>query len=589
MRGRTSSVAVIVLTAAICVAPTAQTPKDAQQPGVSFRSAITLVPVDVRVIDKQGKPVTDLKLEDFIVLENGVRQDIRHFSLQVLAPEQPPPAGALPIRKAVTPSDAAPSLTPQHGRVFLLVLGRGRLQEPSKALDALLHFVRVQLLPQDRVAVLAYDRATDFTTNHDQIWQLIERLRDSHERIEALLAHEFSGLAAVYGSKAMPPALQTEITSVFKGAGGLASRQVVPAEIADAQGLAAITRRATDGAMDAAIQKAAADAGLDAPPSRPGSAADQTLTDLPFEEFVARNAGTMQDLSKVYTGIAYMRFLEGEKHLAFFTEQGLDMLRGDDVARLAEAANDARVVIDNFQTGGIVTSGIGATARFSGIMAIRDLRSLSESTGGQASIMEYTRNGLDRVDLATRASYLLGYYPARPLGDGRYRTLEVKVSRPGVTVLYRHGYFGRPEQPAFDRRSFLTSNRVVSAALYKREIRDIGVKLAVTLIAGKGGVADEIVVEASIDTGRIGFTAVDGKQISTLHVAVFFADEKKIVLQERSQTIDLKLPPASYQRVQREGIPYRLQMPVKDSVRVVKVVVYNYEKDAVGSAEVLVK
>jgi hypothetical protein len=73
------------------------------------------------------------------------------------------------------------------------------------------------LLPQDRVAVLAYDRATDFTTNHDQISQLIERLRRSNERIEALLAQRFSGLAAVYGSRGMPPALQTEIAP-FEGA-----------------------------------------------------------------------------------------------------------------------------------------------------------------------------------------------------------------------------------------------------------------------------------------------------------------------------------------------------------------------------------
>jgi len=589
VRSRTSGVAVVVLAAAIGVALAAQAPKDRQQPRASFRSAVTLVPVDVRVIDKQGKPVTDLKQEDFTILEAGVRQDIRHFALQVLTPETPPPASAPTLRKAAAPPDAAPTLAPQNYRVFLLVLGRGRLQEPSKGFDALLHFVRAKLLPQDRVAVLAYDRATDFTTDHDQIWQLIGRLRASNERIEALLAQRFSGLAAVYGSRGMPPALQTEIANVFKLAGGLGSRQAVPAEITDAQGLAATTRRAADGAMDAALQKMAADAGLEAAPSYPGSAADQLLTDLPFEEFVSRNAGTMQDLSKIYTGIAYMRFLEGEKHLAFFSEQGLDILRGDDVDRLAEAANDARVVIDNFQTGGIVTNGIGAATRYSGTMSIRDMRSLSEATGGQASIMEYTSKGLDRVDLATRASYLLGYYPAKPLGDGEYRNLVVKVNRPGVTVLYRHGYFGRPEQPAFDRRTFLTNNRVLSTALYKREIRDILVKVNATRIPGKGGTADEVVVDVNIDPARIAFKTVDGRQVGTLDVAVFFADAKKMVLHERSQTIDLKLSASSFQRIQREGIPYSLRMPVKDSVRVVKVVVYNYEKDTVGSAEVLVK
>jgi hypothetical protein len=254
-------------------------------------------------------------------------------------------------------------------------------------------------------------------------------------------------------------------------------------------------------------------------------------------------------------------------------------------------ANDARVVIDNFQTGGLMTSGTGASTSISAtaFFALMDVKTLARATGGQSSTTEYTSKGLDRMDQATRASYLLGYYPSRPLGDGAYRKLEIKVNRPGVTVFYRHGYFGRQAQPAFDRRTFLTSNRMLAAALYKREIRDILVKVNVTRIPGKGGTADEMVVDASIDPERIAFKTVEGKQAGSLEVAVFFASQKKMVLHERSQTIDLKLSPESFQRVQREGIPYTLRMPVKDSVRFVKVVVYNYEKDTVGSAEVSVK
>ena len=591
MRSRVSGVAVAVLASAIGVVLAAQTLNDPQQPISSFRSAITLVPVDVRVIDRQGKPVTDLKQGDFTILEEGVQQEIKHFTLQVLEPEQPPSTSAIPVRKVAAPVDAGSTLAQQHYRVFLLVLGRGRLQEPSKGFDALLRFVSTQLLPQDRVAVMAYDRATDFTTNHDQIKQLIERLKASNQRIEALLAQQFQGLVAVYGSRAMPPWLQTDIGNIFKSASGLSSRQMVPAEPADAGGLAEATRRTTDGAMDAAIQQLSADAGMPGPPGLPGSATNQLLTDLPFEEFVARNASTMQDLSKIYTGIEYMRFIEGEKHLAFFTEQGLTIPRGDDVARLVEVANDARVVIDNFQTGGLMTTGTGAgiSFSFSSMIGLGDLRRVSEATGGQASITEFTSRGFDRLDQATRSSYLLGYYPVKPLGDGGYRKLVVKVSRPGVTVLYRHGYFARTTPLAFDRRTFLTSNRVVSAVLYRHEIRDIGVKINVSRVAGKGGTADEAVIDAVIDAGRIEFNAVDGRQVGVVDVAVFFADAKKIIVQERWQKIDLRMPSATFQSVQREGIPYRLRMPLKDSVRFVKVVVYNYEKDTVGSAEAIVK
>src|SRR5215831_13484944 len=67
----------------------------------TIRSRTTLVPVDVRVIDRDGKPVTDLKREDFTVLENGVRQDVRFFDTHTLTAESPRPS-PLDLRKVIT-------------------------------------------------------------------------------------------------------------------------------------------------------------------------------------------------------------------------------------------------------------------------------------------------------------------------------------------------------------------------------------------------------------------------------------------------------------------------------------------------------
>ena len=40
-----------------------------------------LVNVDVMVKDKKGKAITDLKAEDFVLSENGVKQNIEYFRL----------------------------------------------------------------------------------------------------------------------------------------------------------------------------------------------------------------------------------------------------------------------------------------------------------------------------------------------------------------------------------------------------------------------------------------------------------------------------------------------------------------------------
>ena len=145
----------------------AQTP---QNPPV-FRAGTTLVPVDVRVLDRKGLPITDLKAEDFTILENGVPQEIRQFSSQALTPN---PAAELQLPRR-NETMAAASLTPQNRRLFLIVLGRGRLVEVSKTMEALLNLVRKQLLPQDQVALMAWNRATDFTADHEKVARVIER------------------------------------------------------------------------------------------------------------------------------------------------------------------------------------------------------------------------------------------------------------------------------------------------------------------------------------------------------------------------------------------------------------------------------
>ena len=74
-------------------------------------------------------------------------------------------------------------------------------------------------------------------------------------------------------------------------------------------------------------------------------------------------------------------------------ERGTPTLGEEDIDRLAEAANDARVVIDNFQTGGVTPTPIGramtATGGLSGIFDSQDLRARllpgGSSTAGESS------------------------------------------------------------------------------------------------------------------------------------------------------------------------------------------------------------
>jgi Ca-activated chloride channel family protein len=71
------------------------------------------------------------------------------------------------------------------------------------------------------------------------------------------------------------------------------------------------------------------------------------------------------------------------------------------------------------------------------------LRALAEKTGGQY----ITDPGGQRMYEAFRQiveelghQYTMGYYPAEYRRDGRWHSIEVRISRPGVTVRTRRGY-----------------------------------------------------------------------------------------------------------------------------------------------------
>ena len=342
-----------------------------------------------------------------------------------------------------------------------------------------------------------------------------------------------------------------------------------------------------------------------------------------LEDFISENARTMQDLGNLYASIEYLRFLEGEKHLILVTQKGLFLPRYEDDQRIAEAATSARVVIDTIETGGLYTGQSESATRggpnpgqWSQWWSFVALRNIAELTGGRSSITEYTRVAVDRIDASTRAGYLLGYYPKNMTWDGRYRKVTVKVARPGLTVLYRHGYDASDQLVPFDRQAFLTFTRIMSAAQYPEDIRDIGLKVRATPIrvpadatggdtrlkpdppaqgAGAAPAATAraagraIAVDVKIDAAHISFSdgteeADAGKHLAHFDIAALAVDSHGRVTDERWQTIDLALEDAEYQRCRRDGIPYAVQLPFKGTTLEVKVIVYDYAADKLGSA-----
>ena len=554
-----------------------------------FRTGVTLVPVDVRVVDGQGRPVTGLKPEDFTILEDDVAQPIRQFSEIGLTAMPVAPDAKLTFR------ESAMGITPQTNRVFLILLGRGRLQEPAKGVDAVLKFIRTQLLPQDQVALMMYDRATDFSTDHDEVAKIVERFKRMHEQIDFEINLEVtSGLAAVYGSRAIPKKTQAKIDQLFEGSPLVAARPVTPripsSVVADGRRQGDVLERKQEEDFRVEANKYS---GL--PNTTMWNDIDvmetQMFTDLPFEEFIENNAKTLQDLGNCYAGVEYLRHIEGEKHLVFVTEKGMALPRLEDDASLAKVANDARVAIDVIQTGGIYDAPTDGTLTSVGswnrTFAFQALRNISTWTGGITSIMDPAQMGIDRIDNASRAGYVLGYTPSNDRFDGTYRKINVKVRAPGgANVLFRHGYYARLELIPFDRRTFITQDRILAALTFSRTINDIKVKMDCALKNSESGSGRDLVVELRIDPSRLAFRmTADNSHLGLIDVAVFWYDKNGNMLSSSVQRPEIKIAQENWETVKKDGIRYNVRLPVDAGTRTVRVVVYDFKADLVGSAD----
>jgi VWFA-related protein len=587
MAARTVVFASLAAAAAIA---TVHTQDQAPPRQAVFRAGTMLVPIDVRVVDKAGQPVTDLTAADFTVLEDRQPQQIAHFWTQGLVP-----AAATAPLAGLERLPEARTVGPQTRRIFLIVLGRGRLQPPAKGVDGVMHLVRNRLLPQDYVAVAAWNRATDFTTDHAKIADVLERFKRRHEDIESKLRQQFSGLAAVYGGSRINPSIQKAIDEVFEGP-GVPVRTLDAATISDQDRLTRDTRQATDALQRAEVLAA-----------RPAGSSLTDVVDpietlglegMSFDEYVETNAQSMQDLSRLYSGINYLRQIDGEKHLLFLSETGILLPRAEDDRGLAALASDARVVIDIIHTGGVPLQMAPAGGRGRGASPIRSnpsamwkvatARTVAQQTGGQFTGTVMASQAIEAIDAATRFQYVLGYYSGNATLDGRYRRIVVRVNRPGLTVLYRHGYFARAELPPLERRQVLTQTRIAAAGNYAGDVPDIKVRATAAPVAGDAG-TPEIAVDVVIDASRVTFQPVDGRHVGGLDVTVFCGDARENLVGQTWQRMDFKLLPDLHARFLRDGIPYTARVPVRAAATFVKVVVYDAGADLLGSATVRLK
>jgi VWFA-related protein len=396
-----------------------------------------LVSLDVIVKDKKGKAITDLKPEDFTVLENGVPQKIQFFdSTLTSGNEAAQPTTAI---GSTEPKPQTPTGFPRN--IIALVLD-GQSTEAANlkhVREGMMKYIRERISDSDSVALFSISAGLQllqpFTQDKAKLIAAVEKAYDSSTVSKTSEARGLSeDIRAMRDSIASGPELMGGTVPGVGVSNSMAAQALIARHILEQY----IALRSTLGAQQ----------------TRPVLAA----------------------LAAISEGL---RSIPGKKTLVMFSQgfiapETLDW-QVQSTIDIANRANVTIYIIDSGGlTGGAPTSGalvsgspLGGISgglemeqrrragagesvfditRQEGLNRQQDLLyRISEDTGGH--FLKNTNDiagGLERIDTEIRSRYTLAYRSTNSNFDGTFRKVKIEVHRPDTNVLTRPGYYAIP-------------------------------------------------------------------------------------------------------------------------------------------------
>jgi VWFA-related protein len=512
----------------------------------------TLIQLDVTVTDKSGKIVTDLKPEDFEVFENDKKQAITNFSFINSVSEKQAAQTSTPNK--IEAPVATVQLRPEQVRrtIALVVDDLGLSAESIISVQkALKKFVDEQMQPNDLVAIIRTGSGVgslqQFTSDKNLLYAAIEKIRWNP-----------IGRGGVGTFTPIEPTLQELIQA----------NTAIPSRAGSSPA----------GVMDAQVQ-------------------DEKDRITAFNE-LREDLFTVGTLGAINFVVKGMSDLPGRKSIMLFsdgfsyctkTDMKKDVSRctkmEDALKQLTDVCNRASVTIYTQDARGLSPAGLTVqdtpaalpTSLQTGVRTRSDelqdkqqgLAFLAQETGGRAVFNNNDLNlGLTQMLEDTKGFYLIGYQPDSDFFDPkthRFNKLTVKVTKDGLNVRYRSGFFGVADADIrlATPQTETPLQQILKPLTSPFTANDINLKL--NTLFGKDDKNNAFIHSfLHIDAKDLVFTdAPDGQKQATFDVlAISFGEDGKIIDQVgQNYTISVKTD--KYQKILEDGFVYNFVFPIK--------------------------
>lgn len=487
-------------------------------PPPALRSQTNLVRIDVEVTGKSGKPIKDLRADQFTVYDDGKAQPISIFSysdiesMETAAADNSRPI-TVPVDNSGPNSASARAVSDavRDRRLIVLFFDFTSMQADDlvRAHDAAEKFVKRQMSPADLVALVAFGSDLSVIVNFTNDRAALEK-----------------GIARIR------PGVSSELGTPLYAA-------------------------AEDSEYD--VQQYTSDA--------------YTPDETEFDVF-----NTDQKLAAIEGIVDVLSGIPGRKLLVEFTggitqtgEENRTALRAaTDAANRADVSIysiDARGLFSTPPGGDATANAATGTSMFTGASVFhqtdqredsRDtLATLSSDTGGSAFFdLGDLSDAFPEIQKANTGYYLIGY--TLPNGiklDGTWHSVRVKVNVRGAHVRFRNGYYAPRDFQHLEKES--KEEQLAEAMNSENPILDLPVAVEVSQFR----LSDRqtyVPIAAKISSSALDWAKKHNlREASFDFAAEVRADPSGQVVADLRDTIDVHLDEQKYQQVNQSSLLYQ--------------------------------
>jgi hypothetical protein len=187
------------------------------------------------------------------------------------------------------------------------------------------------------------------------------------------------------------------------------------------------------------------------------------------------------------------------------------------------------------------------------------LRQLSGETGGMhIGNTNDLAAGMRKIIDSQSFYYILSYATPNAKSDGRYHKIKLEVTRPGLQITYRKGYYAPKEQLSFERRK---KEDIIEALRAPGNLNEIPIQLSYNYFQMEDA-RYQLALMTQVNIRGMKFVEEDSRHKNLISLVVVALDEHDQYIDGLEKTIDLNLTSPSYAALLSHGFTSKMDVKV---------------------------